>query len=340
MRFSFNSRPTKLLLILFLAASVGSTSSLAQRVSESGRIMKQSPSEQLAEVEVGDTVAVILDEVSYRRVRGIVSKQTLESIHLEAPNGSNRSFSRSIIYAVVDMGSEAIVRREGVQRERNAQADLSRGKLLLFPTARLSSAGQATLFNSELFFPYLSYSLPVLPLEVRAGSSILPMPTQEFYTGVKAPLFRKQLADDGRTLTVSAGAFGIVSSNYWTAEAKDEIGGAAFGLVTYDLRARTNAAGQRSETTALTGGAGYVMSGGIVEEGPAFMAGFEHRQGGRFKLLGEAAYLPASNAALGSVGLRYVAHRIIVEGGLLTGTPFFENRSPVLPLLSFGYRIL
>lgn len=323
------------LLCLLLAPSAA----LAQRISESGQVKRQNPAQQMEAAAVGDTVVVILDEASYRRVPGTVAGQNRRVILLTAPNGSTRSFDRGIIYAVLGMGAEAKARRADVRRQRLAQADFGRGKLLVFPTARVSEPGQGTIYDTQIFFPYLSYSLPVFPLEVRAGSSILPMTAQQIYASAKAPLYQSTPGATGRLFTVSAGALGAVSSNYWTAGARDEAGGAVFALATYDLRARRNRQGKRSETTAVTGGAGYVFTGGVIENGPVFMAGFEHRRGGRFKFLSEAAYLPLRQAVLGSAGLRYVGSRISVEGGLLTGTPFIGSSLPVLPVVTFGYRL-
>ena len=334
---SFSAK-LSLLSLLFTSLLVVLPAS-AQRITEAGHIERQTPQQQLATVAPGDTVAVVLDESSYRRVPGVVTEQNAETLHLEAPNGSNRSFNRSVIYAVIDMSAAAKAQRRKVRRALNTQPDFGQGKLLMLPTARVSEAGQGTFFSSQIFLPYLSYSFSAFPLEARAGSSVLPMTVQEFYAGLKAPLLRQRLDSDGRQFTLSAGTFGMVSSNYWTVEAKDEIGGAVFGLATYDLRAHSNEAGQRTETTAITGGAGYVATGGVFHDGPIFMGGFEHRNGGRYKFLSEAAYLPASGDVIGTAGVRYIARRVTVEGGLLTGTPLFNTSLPVVPLLTFGYRL-
>ena len=326
-------------ITLLLTLLVWPPDASAQSPLGGSRVEEQTPDEQLEAVAVGDTVTIILGAISSSYLEGVVVQQDLQSIAIESPNGSTRTFDRSIIYAVVSMEQAAIQRRKRLGELEAARPDFAGTRLIAAPTGRVGAPGGLVIHSLEPFFPYVNYT-PFSSFEIRAGSSILPMTVQEFYGGAKAKLWSQKTGSGGAQFTISGGAFGGLSSNYFTVEAKDEVGALLFGVATYDVRAEGNSEGERGETTALTIGAGYLLTGGFIQNGAAVMAGFEHRRGGRFKFLAESAVLEASRDVLFGAGLRYITRRVTAGGGLYTGTPFFGGTLPALPVITVGYRVL
>ena len=229
-------------------------------------------------------------------------------------------------------------RRREQEETTASRPDPNRTRLLFTPTARAHNAGEVYLASHELMLPYATVGIGGR-LDVRAGISIFPYTVQFMYGGAKIGLVQQE------TVNLAIGALGTATTNVISTEgARDEYGGAAYALGTFGR-----------PQGALTVGAGYLATGGTVEEQAFALLGGELRiTDSRVKLLtenyllfgsaGEGAEkspqlfggMPFSGSASGiaSAGVRIIDDYTSVDFGAATSNNWWGGTFPVVPIIT------
>lgn len=334
----------RIVAVFVLVAALGLVASPARaQYTDAGNRQEQTVAQQLAAASVGDSVEVMLQRNRDVRPTGVIVAQDSTFLRLRTADGSTQTLQRRLIYAVTPLDEATQARLRETREDLRNRPDPNRTRLLFAPTARTHNSGELYLAGHELLVPYAALGIGGR-LDLRAGASVLPNTAQFLYGGAKIGLVQQE------NFSLAVGALGTATTNVITVETgKDEYGGVAYALGTFGR-----------PQGALTLGAGYLASGGTVEEQAFALLGGELRiSGSRLKLLTENYLLfgsaeegsPKSKQLFGgtpfsggtsgiaSAGVRIIGSRASVDLGAATSNNWWDATLPVLPIVTVSLSV-
>lgn len=229
--------------------------------------------------------------------QGVVTFRTLEGLEVHFPISQVRRIGQP----------------HGVRHGRDFwPRDRSDSRLFIGPTARVSGHGHGYVGLYELFFPSAAIGFGDIAM-VSGGMSIFPtlgLDEQIYYFAPKVRLLALDL--------VSAAA-GLL---YVGVGSEDEYGGLAYGVVTLG-----------DDRAAVTAGPGFPFysEGGFADETLAVVGG-EVRVSRGLKLISENWFVPGSEGAFFTLGLRGLTGKNSIEFAVLIPT----TDGVVIPVASFS----
>jgi len=332
--------PSAVVGFMLAVILLGAPASVQAQYYDAGGRKQQTVAQQLEAAAVGDSVRVMLED-SRTEPEGVIVAQDSSFIRLRRSSGGMQTLQRRLVYAVTPLDEETQARLEKTRDALVNRPDPNQSRLFLAPTGRTLDAGQVYLADYDLFFPSASVGIGSV-LDMRAGMSVMPNTVQAMYGGAKIGLVQI----DGFNLAV--GGVGLATTNVITVESgKDEYGGVGYAVGTIG-----------SPRGAVTFGAGYVATGGALEEQSFALLGGEVRlPDSRVKLMTENYLLYGSGAeepskqlfggerfggeasGVASLGVRIIGSRASLDLGAATSDRWWDELLPVAPIINFSYSI-
>jgi preprotein translocase subunit YajC len=268
-----------------------------------------------ASIQPGDALLEIRTAAGTRIVGRIVAV-TDDRLTIETGDGARIELPRATVVGI------SAARGRVVNGQYWAEDPNQTRLLLVSPTGRTLPRGQGYISAFYLFFPFIGYGITD-DLTLAAGTPLIGGNLGNvFYVAPKYRVHQRPGLD------VAVG-----SLNFFATEEVDE-GSAGIGYL-------VGTTGDGDRSVSVGAGWGYALGGGVSEisSKPLILLAGEYRVGRSVKLLTENFFVPGSEGAMLSGGVRFIGERLSVDFGFfrLAGLWSNEDWDNWFPTINFVY---